>query len=104
MNLKYTLRKKGGYRAAVGVSRTVHKSAVTRNRIRRRLYEVIRTTDPALVEGKDMVITVFSEKVAELPPPRLQSSVTELFRKAAPDASEGDTPKRHAIVKPEGKT
>lgn len=103
MNLKYTRRKKSGYRVAVVVSRKVHKSAVIRNRIRRRLYEIIRTAEPALVDGKDMVFTVFSEKAAELPSPQLHSSVNKLLHKSAQPVSEGDTPKRHAIVKPEGK-
>lgn len=83
MNLKYADRgHKQGYRAAVVVSKKVHKSAVTRNRIRRRIYEIIRQADSQLTDRKDLVLTVFSEQAANLEATKLQAMVEGLLAKA----------------------
>jgi ribonuclease P protein component len=89
------------YRAAVIVSRKVQKSAVARNRIRRRLYEIIRASEPGITEAYDIVLTVFSEQVAEIPPVELTQQVTELLRKADIIKTEPvqNSPAAHAIVK-----
>lgn len=68
------------YRVAVVVSKKVHKSAVVRNRIRRRIYELIRTSEHQLAPGTDVVFTVFSEQVAELDSAKLQQMVDGLLR------------------------
>lgn len=54
------------YRVAVVVSRKVHKSAVVRNRIRRRLYELARLELTGLDRPYDLIITVFSDQVATM--------------------------------------
>ena len=54
------------YRMAVVVSRKVSKSAVVRNRIRRRLYEIVRRAAPAITEPYDIVFTVFSDEPMRL--------------------------------------
>lgn len=85
MTIKYMDRgKKPGYRAAVVVSKKVHKSAVTRNRIRRRVYEIIRQADPGLREHKDLVLTVFSGQVADMEASDLRQAVESLLAKARP--------------------
>ena len=67
-SIKYTKNpRRQHYRAAVVVSKKVHKSAVVRNRIRRRIYEVIRQLEPKIVEPYDIVITVFHENIATTP-------------------------------------
>jgi ribonuclease P protein component len=53
------------YRVAVVVSRKVHKSAVVRNRIRRRLYGAVKTLDVRISDPYDIVITVFGASVME---------------------------------------
>jgi ribonuclease P protein component len=53
------------YRLAVVVSRKVHKSAVARNRMRRRLYEIVRRLEADIVQPYDLVITVFSDKLLD---------------------------------------
>lgn len=67
--------KRQQYRCAVVVSKKVSKSAVTRNRIRRRIYEIVRnhyqTAAPV-----DMVITVFDEAAATMPADQLESAIT----------------------------
>ena len=51
--------RRSSYRAAVVISRKVHKSAVVRNRIRRRLYEAIRELETDIAGPYDIVINVF---------------------------------------------
>ena len=105
MSLKFTSRRAGQpYRLAVVVSRKVHRSAVIRNRIRRRLYEIARTSDPRLVTGKDMVLTVFSDQVASLPADKLSTMTRDLLSKTTKvAASKTQTPVSHGIVKSKGK-
>ena len=80
------------YRTAVVVSRKVNKSAVVRNRIRRRIYEAVRRQAAAIPGGTDLVFTVFDGKVAELEPAKLEQAVGQLLQKAA------QTPVKRAIV------
>lgn len=57
--------KRESYRFAVVVSRKVNKSAVKRNRIRRRLYEALREIENDINGPQDIVLTVFHDSVAE---------------------------------------
>jgi ribonuclease P protein component len=57
--------KRKSYRLAVVVSRKVNKSAVARNRIRRRLYELAREMQNQFNQPNDIVVTVFHDSVAE---------------------------------------
>lgn len=50
-------------RFAVIVSKKVHKSAVGRNRIRRRVYEIIRSSQPHLDVTIDLAVIVTSGEV-----------------------------------------
>lgn len=68
--------KRNQYRLAVVVSKKVSKSAVVRNRIRRRLYEAVRLEAPAMKAPHDIVITVFNEQLATIPSP----DITKLIR------------------------
>ena len=63
------------YRAGVVVSRKVHKSAVARNRIRRRLYATLRALETEITEPYDIVLTVFSDGVLSEPLPSLTIQV-----------------------------
>lgn len=75
---RYVLNtKRDGYRAAVVVSKKVHKSAVTRNRIRRRIFEQLRLLSDKIDQPYDMVVTVHSEHVADMPVKQL----AELLKK-----------------------
>jgi ribonuclease P protein component len=57
--LKYAPNpKRTQYRLAVVVSKKVAKSAVTRNRIRRRIYETFRLALPVDTPAYDLVVTV----------------------------------------------
>ena len=75
MSLKYYENpKRSSYRLAVVVSRKVHKSAVVRNRIRRRIFELFRKNEH-LFGPFDMIVTVFSEQVAVLPHKELEKMI-----------------------------
>jgi ribonuclease P protein component len=69
------------YRVAVVVSRKVHKSAVVRNRIRRRIYEQVRNYK-SVPQNTDLIFTVFSDKVAKLEHEQLNNIISELLTKA----------------------
>jgi ribonuclease P protein component len=81
-SLKYVRNeRRKSYRLAVVVSKKVHKSAVKRNRIRRRLYEAIRLNAVG-IPAYDMVITVFHEQVGEMPAEELVKMVKAQLRQA----------------------
>jgi ribonuclease P protein component len=68
-------RKRSNYRLAVVVSKKVHKSAVARNRIRRRIYEAFRLFEPDIAEPYDLVLTVFSDTAESEPIEKIQSQI-----------------------------
>lgn len=70
------------YRVAVVVSKKVHKSAVVRNRIRRRIYEAVRLQGDTIPGGTDLVFSIFSDKVASMESAALSAAVGELLKKA----------------------
>jgi ribonuclease P protein component len=83
------------WRVAVVVSRKVSKSAVVRNRIRRRIYEMVRENARRCPKPLDLVFTVYGDTVAELPHTELEELILSQLTKAgvlAPDVPD------HAIV------
>ncbi len=101
-SLKYIRNpRRKDYRLAVVVSRKVHKSAVVRNRIRRRIYEYARQYESAFSEPYDMVYTVFSESLATMDPDELRKRVYDkLVDAEIMPADTALSPGTHAIVKP----
>jgi ribonuclease P protein component len=82
-SLKYVINdRRKTYRLAVVVSKKVSKSAVTRNRIRRRLYEAVRHHESAITEPYDLVITVFGENIATLPADDIERMVVAQLKQA----------------------
>lgn len=69
-------------RVAVVVSKKVHKSAVQRNRIRRRLYEVIRLRLDKIKAPVELVVTVYRPDVADVSFVSLEETIDDLFEKA----------------------
>lgn len=76
--------RRDNYRLAVVVSRKVSKSAVVRNRIRRRLYETVRHLEPGLEGPYDIVISVFNDQLIDEPQKSLESQLKRQFRQAGP--------------------
>jgi ribonuclease P protein component len=81
ITIKYTKNAHRKHsRFAVVVSKKVHKSAVGRNRIRRRLYEIIRQELPRIQSPHDVVILVFSSEVLTMPHDELQALMQQLYQ------------------------
>jgi ribonuclease P protein component len=81
--LKVSLNeKRKSYRVAVVVSRKVNKSAVARNRMRRRLYELVRSFEGQITQPYDIVVTVFHDSLAETPHKELQAQIKKQLKEA----------------------
>jgi ribonuclease P protein component len=74
--------RRRSYRVAVVVSRKVHKSAVARNRMRRRLYELIRELETEIEQPYDVVITVFHDGVLLEPHKSLRRQLHKQLKEA----------------------
>jgi ribonuclease P protein component len=91
--------RRNAYRVAIVVSRKVSKSAVIRNRIRRRLYEIIRSEEMHIARPYDLVLTVFNDQVATADFTELEGAVLIQLRKAGVLAShKPDSTSDHGIV------
>ena len=83
MSLKYVRNnRREAFRLAVIVSRKVDKSAVVRNRIRRRIYEVVRQQAQQIDGAYDLVFTVYSSGLATMPSVELERTVISQMQKA----------------------
>jgi ribonuclease P protein component len=69
-------------RFAVVVSKKVHKGAVGRNRIRRRVYEVIRSELPRFKSPHDVAVMVFSGDLISISYDELKAVLRSLFEQA----------------------
>ena len=77
-----TRRQSRPPRFAIVVSKKVHKSAVGRNRIRRRFYEAIRHQVPEIKPGMDVVIIVVSGEALAMPYQDINTLLRQLFTEA----------------------
>ena len=73
--------EQGTYRAAVVVSKKVHKSAVVRNRIRRRLYEITRNALKGHEKAPDLIYIVQNPVLATQSTADVQAEVLDLLKK-----------------------
>jgi ribonuclease P protein component len=81
--LKYILNSRTPeYRVAVVVSRKVSKSAVVRNRIRRRIYESVRSLEGGITNPYDLIFLVREAELAKLRAKELHKTVHDLLVKA----------------------
>ena len=90
------------YRAAVVVSRKVSKSAVVRNRIRRRIFELVRRESSQLAQPYDLVFSVQSEALATANPEVLAQTIKRLLSQARVLKTTSSTTSSHAIVENTG--
>lgn len=82
LSLRYAPNpRRADYRLAVVVSRKVSKSAVVRNRIRRRLYEHVRILSNSLSVPQDMLLVVYDEGIADLPADSVRLEVAKLLKR-----------------------
>jgi len=80
--LKYQQSNRQDWRAAVIVSKKVHKSAVVRNRIRRRFFEALRLQSGHFTAPYDIAFIVFNEKLADIDAKELKSQIEKSLKKA----------------------
>ena len=73
------------------VSKKTLKSAVGRNRIRRRIYEVLRNHLDGITPNSDVVLLVVSPELRTMPANELETSVLELLIKAGLYKSTSET-------------
>ena len=66
ISLIYNKNTRGYQRFAVVVSKKVLKSAVGRNRIRRRVYEAIRLELPEFTKKQDSIFVVYDKAVKNM--------------------------------------
>lgn len=69
-------------RVAIVVSKKIHKQAVRRNRIRRRLYHIVRRKLSDIDSSYDIAIIVTSPETISLSPDDLQQQVSRLLATA----------------------
>lgn len=82
MAITFIRNERGFRRFAVVVSKKVMKSAVGRNRIRRRVYEAIRLEFPGDQPPTDYIFTVYNQGVMKMPFRELRRLVQELLNRA----------------------
>lgn len=82
LSLVYAANTRGHQRFGVVVSKKVLKSAVGRNRIRRRVYEAIRLELPEFTTTQDNLFVVFNKSVATMPFLELRRTIHELLERS----------------------
>ena len=82
MSLIFADNTKGFTRVAVVVSKKVEKSAVGRNRIRRRIYEVVRLNFEYLPKKRDYIFVVFSKEIMNMPFSELEKILGKLVEES----------------------
>lgn len=81
--LKYTVNPhRNKSRFAVVVSKKVHKSAVGRNRIRRRVYEILRQEIPHFTTTCDVAVIISSGEVISIEHQELVAVLKDLLTQA----------------------
>lgn len=83
LSLVFAPNERGRQRFAVVVSKKVLKSAVGRNRIRRRIFEAIRLELPNFKEKQDLIFVVFNADVKKMPFLELQRVIYQLLLNSA---------------------
>ena len=77
ISLVFAVNTRKKQRFAVVVSKKVLKSAVGRNRIRRRVYEAIRLEQPY-----DCIFVVYNKEILKMPFKELRSLIGSLLKEA----------------------
>jgi ribonuclease P protein component len=82
MAVTFVRNERGFKRFAVVVSKKVMKSAVGRNRIRRRVYEAIRLEFPSDKPPTDYIFTIYNPGMIKIPFRELRRLIQELIERA----------------------
>ena len=82
LSLVYNKNERGFQRFAVVVSKKVLKSAVGRNRIRRRVYEAIRLELENFKTPQDSIFVIYDKTVKEMPFSELRKLIRSLLEES----------------------
>ena len=84
LNLRYKPNQQSSFRTAVVISKKVDKSAVVRNRIRRRIFEWVRLNvdQKPVLQSNDLIIGCYDKSLASISSSELTKSLNTLFDKA----------------------
>jgi ribonuclease P protein component len=82
MSLVFNANSRGNQRFAVVISKKVIKSAVGRNRVRRRVYESIRSLLPEYTENNDCIFVIYSKDIKEIEFTKLQEIIKNLLEQS----------------------
>ena len=82
MSLVFVKNTRKFTRVAVVVSKKVEKSAVGRNKIRRRIYEALRLNFDNIPKEQDYIFVVYSRDVMNMPFRELEKLLGELVTEA----------------------
>jgi ribonuclease P protein component len=66
ISLVFNENSRNHQRFAVVISKKVIKSAVGRNRVRRRVYEAIRMNLPYFKDAKDCIFVIYSKEIKDI--------------------------------------
>lgn len=66
LSLVFNENSRNHQRFAVVISKKVIKSAVGRNRVRRRVYEAIRMNLPYFKDAKDCIFVIYSKEIKDI--------------------------------------
>lgn len=82
MSLVFVENTRGFTRLAVVVSKKVEKTAVGRNRIRRRIYEALRVNMKDIPKKQDYIFVVYSKELLKMPFAEIEELLGELVAEA----------------------
>ena len=82
MSLVFNENSRGHQRFAVVISKKVIKSAVGRNRVRRRVYEALRLMLPEYTEKKDCIFVIYSKEIRDIDFSSLQKIIRDLLEQS----------------------
>lgn len=82
ISLVFADNSRNRQRYAVVVSKKVLKSAVGRNRIRRRVYEAIRAELPKVEKPVDCIFIIYSKDILDIDYKEIRSLVHDLLKEA----------------------
>jgi len=74
--------KRSTTRVAVIVTKKVQKAAPRRNRIRRRVYEVVRLHWNHIKPGYDILVSVYDPQAGVIPYAELEKTIVGVFKQA----------------------
>ncbi len=81
--IRYHLNtRRTNYRVAVVISKKVEKSAVKRNRLRRRIFAVVAHLGVKINKPYDLVVTVFDSSVGAMSSSELDKLISDLLTKS----------------------